>query len=326
MKLHANAALSLTRRRLLCRRVVVEGRTVTEAAAAAEVSVRCARKWVRRYLAEGELGLFDRSSTPRRVANRTDERRIEAIAALRRLRFTGPEIAETLGMPLSTTSGILTRIGMGRLGRLGLEPAQRYERDRPGELIHIDVKKLGRIHGGAGKRITGVKRNPKRSRVDRDGHERKIIGWEYVHIAIDDCTRLAYAEVLPNEKATTAIGFLKRAKEFFERHGMTVEQLLTDNGSAYRSTIHAIACKALGIRHLRTRPRRPQTNGKAERFIRTMLGGWAYGAIYRDSHDRTRALDGWLWHYNHQRRHSALSHKPPIARLNERTNLPGTYS
>jgi transposase InsO family protein len=326
MNLHANAALSLKKRRLLCERVVVEGRTVTEAAAAAEVSVRCARKWVGRYLVEGEAGLLDRSSAPRRVANRTCERRVEAIAALRRLRFTGPEIAETLGMPLSTTSGILTRIGMGRLGRLGLEPAQRYERERPGELIHIDVKKLGRIHGGAGKRITGIKRNPRRTSVDRDGHERKVIGWEYVHIAIDDCTRLAYAEVLPNEKATTAIAFLRRAKAFFERHGMTVEQLLTDNGSAYRSTIHAIACSALGIRHLRTRPYRPQTNGKAERFIRTMLGGWAYGAIYRDSNDRTAALDGWLWHYNHQRRHSALSHQPPIARLKERTNLPGTYS
>src|SRR3954451_17248959 len=155
MNLHANAALSLKKRRLLCERVVVEGRTVTEAAAAAEVSVRCARKWVRRYLADGELGLLDRPSAPRLVANRTCERRVEAIAALRRLRFTGPEIAETLGMPLSTTSGILTRIGMGRLGRLGQGPAQRYERERPGELIHIDVKKLGRIQGGAGKRMTG---------------------------------------------------------------------------------------------------------------------------------------------------------------------------
>jgi transposase InsO family protein len=322
MKLHANAALSLNKRRLLCRRVVVEGRTVTEAAAAAEVSVRCARKWVRRYLAEGEFGLLDRSSAPLRVANRTDERRVEAIAALRRLRFTGPEIADTLGMALSTVSGILTRIGMGKLGRLGLEPAQRYERERPGELIHIDVKKLGRIDR-PGHRVLGGQ--PARAAA---GYHRKRhnLGWEFVHIAIDDCTRLAYAEVLPNERATTAIGFLRRALEFFARHGMTVEQLLTDNGPAYRSTVHAIACRALGVRHLRTRPYRPQTNGKAERFIRTMLGGWAYGAIYRNSNDRTAALDGWLWHYNHQRRHSALGHQPPIARLNERTNLLGTYS
>jgi transposase InsO family protein len=147
-----------------------------------------------------------------------------------------------------------------------------------------------------------------------------------VHIAIDDCTRVAYAEVLSDEKAATVVAFLKRAVGFFARHGIRVEQLLTDNGSGYRSLVHAIACRVLGIRHLRTRPRRPQTNGKAERFIRTMLGGWAYGATYRDSKERTAALDGWLWHYNHHRKHSALGHKPPVARLNERTNLLGTYS
>jgi transposase InsO family protein len=159
---------------------------------------------------------------------------------------------------------------------------------------HIDVKKLGRIHGGAGKRITGHKRNPGRYRKDRDGIDRQIVGWECVHIAIDDATRLAYAEVLPDEKATTAIAFLRRAIAFFKRHGMEIQELLTDNGSAYKSAIHALACKAIGIRHLRTRPYRPQTNGKAEHFIRTMLGGWAYGAIYRDSAERTAALDGWL--------------------------------
>jgi transposase InsO family protein len=295
MNLHANAALSLKGRRELCRRVLERGWTLTEAAAAASVSVRCARKWVARYRAEGELGLFDRSSAPGSIPHRTSEERVEAIAALRRLRFTGPEIAETLGMALSTVSGILTRIGLGRLGRLGLEPAVRYERERPGELIHIDVKKLGRIHGGAGKRITGVKRNPGRRHIDAAGVERKIIGWEYVHIAIDDCSRLAYAEVLADEKATTVIAFLRRAVAFYARHGISVEQLLTDNGSGYRSALHAIACKALGIRHLRTRAYRPQTNGKAERFIRTMLGGWAYGAIYRTSDERTRALDGWIW-------------------------------
>jgi transposase InsO family protein len=327
MKLHANAALSLNRRRLLCRRVVVEGRTLAEAAAAAEVSVRCARKWVGRYLVEGEPGLLDRSSAPRTVANRTDERRVEAIAALRRLRFTGPEIAELLGMALSTVSGILTRLGLGRLGRLGLEPAVRYERARPGELVHVDVKKLGRIQGGAGKRVRdGLRQHYNPTFTDRHGKRRQTVGWDYVHIAIDDCTRLAYAEVLPDERAPTAIAFLTRAVAFFERHGVTVERLLTDNGSPYRSTVHAIACRALGIRHLRTRPYRPQTNGKAERFIRTLLGGWAYGAIYRSSRERTAALDGWLWHYNHHRKHSALGHQPPIARLNERTNLLGTYS
>jgi transposase InsO family protein len=305
--------------------VVEERWTLTQAAEAAEVSVRCARKWVGRYRTDGELGLLDRSSAPNTIPHRTSEERVQAIAALRRLRFTGPEIAETFGMALSTVSGILTRIGMGKLGRLGLEPAQRYERERPGELIHIDVKKLGRIQGGAGHRIAGRPRhNP--SKTDAAGHRRAQVGWEFVHIAIDDCTRLAYAEVLGDEKATTVVAFLARAVAFFARHGMIVEQLLTDNGSGYRSLVHAIACRALGIRHLRTRPYRPQTNGKAERFIRTMLGAWAYGAIYRNSSERTAALDGWLWSYNHHRRHSALGHKPPIARLHERTNVLGTYS
>jgi transposase InsO family protein/transposase len=327
MKLHANAALSLNRRRQLCRRVIDERWTLTQAAAAAEVSVRCARKWVGRYRAEGELGLLDRSSAPSTIPHRTEEHRVEAIAALRRLRFTSPEIAEVLDMALSTVSGILTRIGMGKLGRLGLEPAQRYERERPGELIHIDVKKLGRIERGAGHRITGRtnrRRNPRKR--DAAGVDRLTVGWEYVHIAIDDCTRLAYAEVLEDEKAITVVAFLRNAVAHFRRHGITVQQLLTDNGGGYRSMVHAITCRALGIRHLRTRAYRPQTNGKAERFIRTMLGGWAYGAIYRSSTERTAALDGWLWHYNHHRRHSALGHKPPIARLRERTNLLGTYS
>ena len=326
MKLHANAALSLNKRRVLVRRVVEQEWTLTKAAAAAEVSVRCARKWVGRYRAQGELGLLDRSSAPARVANRTDERRIEAIAALRRLRFTGPEIAETLEMALSTVSGILTRIGMGRLGRLGLEPAERYERQRPGELIHVDVKKLGRITV-PGHRVTGNRtQRARRTTYTPDGRRLGDAGWEFVHIAIDDCTRLAYVEVLTDEKATTAIAFLRRAVAFYRRHGITVQRLITDNGSAYRSAIHSLACRALHIRHLRTRPRRPQTNGKAERFIRTMLGGWAYGALYRNSKERTAALDGWLDYYNHRRKHAALSHKPPIARLNERTNLLGTYT
>jgi transposase InsO family protein len=323
MKLHRNAALSWNGRRRLVELVVVDGWTLRAAAEAAGVSVRCARKWVARYRLEGELGLGDRSSAPRRVANRTAPERVEAIAKLRGLRFTAAEIAEVLGMALSTVSGILTRYGMGRLGRLGLEPVVRYERSRPGELLHIDIKKLGRIHGGAGKRVTGnIKRNPDLRRLDAAGVERKIIGWEYVHVAIDDYSRLAYAEVLPDEKATTAIGFLNRAVAFYARHGITIERLLTDNGSAYISAIHAIACRALGIKHLRTRPYRPQTNGKAERFIRTLTDSWAYGAIYRSSNERTARLDGWLWHYNHRRRHSALGHQPPITR----TNLLGSYS
>ncbi len=263
MKLHGNAALSFRQRERMVRRVVDRGWSVREAAVAAEVSARTAGKWVARYRAEGAAGLLDRSSAPLFVANRSSESTIEAIAALRRLRFTGPEISEVLELPSSTVSGILKRIGMGRLGRLGMEPAERYERTVAGELIHIDVKKLGRIHGGAGKRITGRQHNPKKTRVDRDGVKRQVVGWECVHIAIDDATRLAYAEVLTDEKATTAIGFLRRAIAFYERHGMKVQELLTDNGAPYRSAVHAIACHAIGIRHLRTRPYRPQTNGKA---------------------------------------------------------------
>jgi transposase InsO family protein len=321
MDLHANAALSWSGRRELARRVVDQGWTVKAAAEAAGVSVRCARKWAGRYRA-GDRQLRDRSSAPRRVANRTAADRVAVIVLLRQLRMTAAEIAETLTMPLSTVSVVLKRQGLGKLSRIGLEKPTRYERSRPGELIHVDVKKLGRIQGGAGKRIRGGLNHYQPTFTDKDGHRRTTVGWEYVHIAIDDHSRLAYAEVLPDEKATTAIAFLKRALAFFARYGIVVERVLTDNGSAYRAAIHALACKSLAIRHLRTRPRRPQTNGKAERFIRTMLAGWAYGAIYRSSTERTAALDGWLWHYNHQRRHSALGHQPPASR----TNLLGSYS
>jgi transposase InsO family protein len=324
MQLHANAALSLNGRRRMVRSVVEERRSITEVAEAAGVSDRTCSKWVARYCAEGEAGLRDRSSAPRRVANRTDEQTVEVIVALRRLRCTGPEIAELLDRPLSTVSAVLKRCGMGKLGRLGLKPAERYERERPGELVHIDVKKLGRIQGGAGKRVWGGSSHYNRTFTDKAGKRRTTVGWDYVHVAIDDAIRLAYAEVLPDEKAVSAVGFLRRAIAFFRRHGVLVERVLTDNGSPYRSTVHAVACRSLGVRHLRTRPHRPQTNGKAERFIRTMLGGWAYsGAIYGSSRERTAALDGWLYHYNHRRRHQAIGRKTPITRLN---NLLGTYN
>ncbi len=322
MRLHGNAALSWSGRRVVAQRVIDQGWTLRQAAEAAGISVRCASKWVGRYRSDGEQGLADRSSAPHRVWNRTAPERVVAIVALRQLRMTAAEIAETLEMPLSTVSCVLRRNGIGRLGRIGLEPAVRYEHTRPGELVHIDIKRLGRIEGGAGKRITGVKRNPDRRRLDAAGIERKIIGWEYLHVAVDDYSRLAYAEVLPDEKASTAIAFLRRALAYYRRYGIQVERILTDNGSCYRAAIHAIACRSLRIKHSRTRPYRPQTNGKAERFIRTMLHGWAYGAIYRSSTERTAALDGWLWHYNHRRRHSALSHQPPASR----TNLLGSYT
>ena len=316
LKLHANARTCPHSRRLAVERVTHEGWTLAAAAEAAGVSVRTVSKWRRRYREEGEQGLVDRCSAPASVPSRTDEARVAVIAGLRRLRMTGAEIAETLGMPVSTVSGILTRIGLGKLWRLEpLEPPNRYEKQRPGELVHVDVKKLGRI-GRPGHRVNGDRRTRSRG-----------IGWEYVHVAIDDATRLVYVEVLEDEKAVTAVGFLRRAVAHFAAFGIRVERLMTDNGNAYRSAVHALACKALGIKHLRTRPYRPRTNGKAERFIRTMLGGWAYAAIYSDSDERRRALAGWLDFYNRRRPHRSLGHQAPIERLHalKRNNVLGSY-
>jgi transposase InsO family protein len=317
MKLHANARTCPHSRRLAVERIEREGWTLQAAAEAAGVSVRTVSKWRRRYREEGEQGLLDRCSAPALVPARTDEARVAVIAALRRLRMTGAEIAETLGMPVSTVSGILTRIGLGKLWRLEpLEPANRYEKQRPGELVHVDVKKLGRI-GRPGHRVTGDRRRRSRG-----------IGWEFVHVAIDDATRLVYVEVLADEKAATAVAFLRRAIAHFAAFGIRVERLMTDNGNAYRSAIHALACRALGIKHLRTRPYRPRTNGKAERFIRTLLGGWAYGAIYRTSYERRNALAGWLDFYNRRRPHRSLGRQAPMERLHalNRNNVLGSYT
>ncbi|UUY02999.1 helix-turn-helix domain-containing protein [Svornostia abyssi] len=229
MKLHANARLSPIGRRLLVDRVERDGWTVQAASESLGISSRTASKWLARYRSEGETGLLDRSSAPHVVANRSSPETEQLIASLRRVRFTAPEIAELTGRPVSTVSAICKRLGMGKLGRLGLEPAQRYERARPGELIHIDVKKLGRIEGGAGKRITGgIPFNRDPTRTDAAGVRRRVKGWDAVHVAIDDATRLAYAEVLPDEKAATAVGFLRRAIAFYARHGITVERVLTD--------------------------------------------------------------------------------------------------
>jgi transposase InsO family protein len=321
MKLHGNARTCLHTRLLIVGRVLEQGWALAQAAEAAGVSVRTASKWLRRYRDEGEQALLDRSSAPRWVPARTDERRIAAIAALRRLRGTAVEIAETLSMPLSTVSGIPTRVGLGKLARLErLEPANRYERKRPGELVHVDVKKLGKI-GRPGHRVTG--------RVSGQGHHRRAydLGWEYVHVAIDDATRIVYAEVLADEKAATAVAFLRRAVAHYRSYGIRVERVMTDNGNAYRSAVHALACKALQLKHLRTKPYRPRTNGKAERFIRTLLAGWAYGAINRNSDERRAALAGWLDYYTRRRPHGSLNRQTPLERLHTlRNNVLGSYT
>jgi transposase InsO family protein len=328
MKLHANAPLGPKGRSIMVRRVLARGWSLAAAAEAAGVSERTCSKWLARYRAEGEVGLLDRSSAPRSVPHRTSEPLVEAIVLLRRLRMTAAEIAECLPIALSTISAVLLRVGLGKLSRLQPpEPPNRYERRHPGELLHVDIKKLGRIPSGrAGHRIHGnrrLQRSP--SKTNAAGQRELQVGWECVHVCVDDATRLAYAEVLPDEQALTAVAFLRRALAFYRRHGITTERVMTDNGSAYRSTVHAFACRALGVRHLRTRPYRPRTNGKAERFIRTMLAGWAHGAIYGSSRERAAAPDGWLWTYNHRRPHGALGHQPPIARLTELNNVPRAY-
>jgi transposase InsO family protein len=315
MKLHANARTCPKSRRLLVSRIEVEDWSLTAAAAAAGVSECTARKWLARWRAEGEAGLLDRSSAPRCSPARVPVERVGAIEALRRLRMTGAEIAECLGMALSTVSRWLRRIGLGRLSRL--EPPEspnRYERKRPGELIHIDVKKLGRI-AGAGHRVTGDRASQNANRRARRRGVWK--GWEFVHVCVDDATRLAYAEVLRDERGPTAAGFLRRAVGWFRSMEIVVERVMSDNGPCYRSAVHATACHELGLRHLTTQPYRPRTNGKAERFIQTLQNRWAHGAIYGSSTERTAALPGWLTHYNFTRRHGSLGHKPPATRLAE---------
>jgi transposase InsO family protein len=316
MEVHARAPLSPIGRRRVVDRVVCEGWSVAAAAAAAGVTQRTVYRWLARWRAEGSSGLVDRRSVPGRIPHKTPADRVAVICELRRLRLTAAEIAEHLRMPLSTVSAVLKREGLGKRSRLQPpEPVNRYERSAPGELVHIDIKKLGRIVGGPGKRVTGRREHWPPTKTDRAGTRRRQFGWEFVHVAIDDYSRLAYAEVLDDEKAATAIGFLRRAVTFFAGHAITVQRVMTDNGSAYVSRAHRIACHQLGIRHLRTQPYRPRTNGKAERLIQTMLRRWAYGRAYSSSAERTAALCAWLNHYNFIRPHGSLGHKPPGSRL-----------
>jgi transposase InsO family protein len=316
MQLHANARTCPKSRALIARRVLEEGWSLAEAAEAAGVSERTAGKWVRRFRSEGLVGLRDRSSAPRRRPTRTSAERVEAIRKLRLLRLTAAEIAELLSMALATVSRWLKRIGLGKRSRLEPpEPPNRYERSRPGELVHVDIKKLGRFQR-PGKRVTGHQRG-RASKTTAAGRGRGAVGWDFVHVCVDDATRLAYVEVLQDERGASAAAFLERAVAWFADRGVQVERVMSDNGSCYVSREHARACAALGLRHLRTRPYRPRTNGKAERFIQTLQNDWAYGRVYASSAERRQHLPAWLNHYNYRRPHGSLSHRPPAARLAE---------
>lgn len=305
MKLHGNARTCPLSRRLLVERLE-EGWTLRQAAAAAGVSERTAAKWRRRWRCEGEPGLVDRSSRPRRQPRRTSPDRVETVVRLRRLRMTAAEIAEVLAMALSTVSLILKRAGLGKRSRLEpLEPVNRYEQQRPGELVHVDVKKLARFER-PGHRLLGRGR----------GRFETGAGYEYLYVCVDGYSRVAHAELLPDERTETAAGFLARTAAHFASRGVVIERVLTDNGSCFLATRFRDECARLRIRHTRTRPRRPQTNGKAERFIQTLLREWAYARLYTTSNERALTLPTWLNHYNYRRRHGSLNHQPPATRLN----------
>ena len=305
MNIHKNARLTpIGRERLV--RLVESGQTPETAARSAGVCPRTVRKWLARYRAEGVAGLQDRSSRPHQLHRPTPPTTVARIEALRRQRFTGQQIARDLGVSPATVSRVLCRLGLNRIASLEpAEPVRRYERERPGELIHIDIKKLGRFER-TGHRITG----------DRTGQSKsRGIGWEYLHLAVDDHSRLAYSEILPDEKRGSCLTFLFNALRFFRRHGIAVERVMTDNGSAFKSRRYAKALRLLGIKHRRTRPYTPKTNGKAERFVQTSLREWAYAKAYETSDQRRSELSVFLFRYNWERPHMSLGAKPPISRL-----------
>lgn len=315
MDSHENARTTPWGRMLMVERLAA-GWSVAEVAAAAGVTTKTVRKWRERFAAEGEPGLRDRSSRPHLSPARLPAAAEAEIEALRRQRRSGPAIAHQLGRPASTVGVALRRLGLGRLAALD-PPRQviRYERERPGELIHLDTKKLGRIER-LGHRITG----------DRAGQSRaRGIGWEYLHVAIDDASRLAYTALLPDERKESAVRFLDDALAWFAAHGVVVERVMTDHGSAFKSRLFATAIQAHGLTHKRTRPYTPRTNGKAERFIQTSLRERAYASPFHSSAERAQAMPAWLCHYNSLRPHSALAGKPPISRL-PRNNLLGNDS
>jgi transposase InsO family protein len=309
MKVHKNARLTPQGRLLLVRRVTEEGWTVAEAATAAGISQRQSYRWLARHRSGGAAALADRSSAPQRCQHRIGAERVGDIERLRRQRMSGPAVARHLQMPVSTVGAILRRLGLGKLATLEPKPAVvRYERQRPGELIHIDSKKLGRIEG-VGHRITG------RTRGAVNRHHG--IGWEALHVCIDDATRLAYSEILADERKASAVGFLERALGWFAGQGVTVERVMTDNGAAYLSKAFRVAVTAAGLKHKRTKPYTPRTNGKAERFIQTSLREWTYARPFASSQERSTALTPWLDYYNTARPHAALAGHPPVARLRQ---------
>ena len=322
MKLHANSRTCPHSRLLLCRRVIEQGWPVEAAAEAAGCSARTVAKWLARYRS-GDRQLLDRSSRPQRSPSMLSAERVHAIEALRRLRMTASEITEVLEIPLSTVSLWLKRIGLGKRSRLEPpEPPNRYERRHPGELVHVDIKKLGRISAlGAGHRVLGYRTSTHRRRID--GRQRHITGFEYLHVMIDDHSRLAYAEVLDDLTAACASGFLRRAVAWFAQRGVRVRTVMSDNGSCYTARAYAATLATLGLKHIRIRPYRPRTNGKAERLIQTLLNEWAYDRVYGSSTERTAALTLYLERYNYRRPHGSLSHQTPASRLN---NLVGNYS
>ena len=305
MDAHENARTTPRSRMLIVERLA-SGWSVAAVANAQGIAPRTVRKWRDRYAAEGVPGLADRSSRPHRSPTRLDGPAAAEIEALRRQRLTGPAIARRTGRPLSTVGGVLRRCGLGRLAALEPRPPiLRYEREHPGELIHIDIKKLGRIDG-IGHRITG----------DRTGQSNKRgTGWEYLHVAIDDASRLAFTALMPDERKESAVSFLNASLAWFASHGVAVERVMTDNGSAYKSQDFAGAIAAHGLKHKRTRPYTPRTNGKAERFIQTSIREWAYARPFHSSDERERAMHPWLHDYNTARPHAALRGKPPLSRL-----------
>ncbi|MEW5837183.1 MAG: IS481 family transposase [Pseudomonadota bacterium] len=305
MNVHKNARTTARSREAMVRRIEA-GEPVASVAAGLGISARRVYVWLARWRAEGAAGLEERSSRPKRQQGLAGER-VAAIEALRRQRMSSPAIARALGMPVSTVGAVLRRLGLNRLKALDpVAPVMRYERQRPGELIHIDTKKLGRIDG-IGHRITG----------ERRGHRARGIGWEHLHVAIDDASRLAYTEILPADTGEACAGFLTRAAAWFARLGIRVERVMTDNAFAYvNSRAYRQALEALGARHLTTRPYRPRTNGKAERFIQTALREWLYAKAYSSSAQRGADMPHWLHWYNHHRPHAGLTGLSPARRLN----------